>query len=107
MGVTASTMSLAIERLVRQRYVLRARDPRDGRRVHLRLTEAGGRIKQASSVLDPARVRALLRHLSPAERADGLRGLSLLARAAGAAMQASRASTKRARPSTDGSRRSA
>lgn len=109
MGVTASTMSLAIDRLVRQRYVIRTRDPEDGRRVHLRLTEGGERIKQASSVLDPSRVRALLRHLSPVEREDGLRGLQILARAAGQAMHASRASSRRAKPSTstDGSRRSA
>ncbi|HJU88805.1 MAG TPA: MarR family winged helix-turn-helix transcriptional regulator [Gemmatimonadaceae bacterium] len=109
MGVTASTMSIAIERLVRQRYVIRTRDPQDGRRVHLRLTEGGERIKQASSVLDPSRVRALLRHLSPAERADGLRGLEILARAAGQAMQASRTASRRSRSSTsaDGARRSA
>ncbi|HJR43520.1 MAG TPA: MarR family winged helix-turn-helix transcriptional regulator [Gemmatimonadaceae bacterium] len=110
MGVTPSTMSIAIDRLVRRRYVERARDPQDGRRVHLRLTENGERIKQASSVLDPARVRDLLRHLSPAERNDGLRGLALLARAAGQSMEARRGTSPRrsdASPSTHGSRRSA
>jgi DNA-binding MarR family transcriptional regulator len=98
MGVTASTMSIAIDRLERQGYAVRARDAGDGRRVNLRLTEAGARIKQAQSVLDPEHVRALLRQLSPAERADGLRGLTILARAAGAAMQA-RARARRS-PST-------
>jgi hypothetical protein len=39
-------------------------------------------MKAAQSVLEPARVRAMLRHLTPAERADALRGLALLARAA-------------------------
>jgi DNA-binding MarR family transcriptional regulator len=99
MGVTPSTMSIAIDRLARARYVVRARDPLDGRRVQLRLTENGERIKQASSVLDPARVRDLLRHLSPAERRDGLRGLALLARAAGRSMQARRTASPR-RPDT-------
>ncbi len=104
MGVTPSTMSIAIDRLERHGYVLRARDPGDGRRVHLRLTEAGARIKQAQSVLDPQRVRWLLRQLSPSERADGLRGLALLARAAGAAMEA-RARQRRAPSPSPGARR--
>jgi len=82
LGVTAGTMSVAVDRLVRQGYVRRSRDPRDRRRLTLRLTEAGVRIKSLQSVLDPALVRAVLARLSPAERADGLRGLALLAAAA-------------------------
>src|SRR5262245_11537710 len=38
MGVTAATMSIAIERLVRKGYVIRARDPKDTRRLMLRLS---------------------------------------------------------------------
>ncbi len=82
MGVTASTMSLAMDRLQRRGYVLRARDPRDARRVQLRLSPAGVRIKEAQSVLEPGRVRGLLAQLSAEERAAGLAGLALLARAA-------------------------
>jgi DNA-binding MarR family transcriptional regulator len=81
LGVTASTMSLAIERLVRQGFVLRQRDPRDRRAVQLRLSEAGVRVKEAQSVLDPERVRAVLRRLSPGDRQKALDGLALLARA--------------------------
>jgi DNA-binding MarR family transcriptional regulator len=82
MGVTPSTMSLAVERLVRRGYILRARDPRDRRRLELRLSPAGVRVKQAQQVLEPARVRGMLAELPAEERALGLRGLALLARAA-------------------------
>ncbi len=82
MGVTASTMSLSVDRLERLGYVRRARDAGDGRRVNLRLTAAGVRVKEAQSVLEPERVRGLLAQLSPKQRVEGLRGLELLARAA-------------------------
>jgi MarR family transcriptional regulator, organic hydroperoxide resistance regulator len=87
MGVTASTMSITISRLVRQKYVLRRRGARDGREVQLLLTPAGVRVKSEKSVLDPARVRVLLKQLPAGERDQALRGLGLLARAAGRAMQ--------------------
>ena len=82
MGVTAATMSLTIDRLERKGYVLRLRDVADRRRVHLRLSSAGVRIRDASSVLDPARVEALGGRLTPDERQAALRGLELLAQAA-------------------------
>jgi DNA-binding MarR family transcriptional regulator len=82
MGVTPATMSLAIDRLERKGYVARARDAADRRRVHVRLTSAGVRIREASSVLDPSRVEALLARLSEGERAAAVHGLALLAMAA-------------------------
>ena len=82
MGVTPSTMSLSIERLVRRGYVLRRRDPRDRRRLNLLLSPAGVRVKEAQQVLEPARVRGMLAALSSEDRAAALRGLALLARAA-------------------------
>lgn len=82
MGVTPSTMSLSVDRLQRLGYVKRARDARDGRRVHLTLTAAGVRVKQAQSVLEPERVRGLLAQLAPPQREAGLRGLEILAAAA-------------------------
>jgi DNA-binding MarR family transcriptional regulator len=82
MGVTASTMSLHVERLVRRGYVLRERDTRDARRLRLRISASGARIREANSVLDPERVRAMLSRLSAAERVAGVRGLEILARAA-------------------------
>ena len=84
MGVTLSTMSLAVDRLTRGGYVLRTRDAKDARRVQLRLTRDGVRIKRAQSVLEPDLVALLLDELEPAERDDALRGLAALARAADA-----------------------
>jgi DNA-binding MarR family transcriptional regulator len=81
MGVTVATMSLAIDRLERRAYVRRDRDPRDRRRVLLRITPEGVRLREAKSVLDPVRVEQVLAHLSPADRDAALRGLDLLARA--------------------------
>jgi len=82
MGVTPATMSLAIDRLERKGYVARTRDGADRRRVHVRLTSAGVRIREAASVLDPARVETLLRRLTDEERDAAIRGLALLAAAA-------------------------
>src|ERR1700693_4273926 len=45
MGVTASTMSLTVDRLERGGYVTRARDAQDGRRISLRLTPDGARLR--------------------------------------------------------------
>lgn len=83
MGVTAATMSLAIDRLERKGYVARLRDGADRRRVHLRLTPAGVRVREASSVLDPPLVEALVARLTGEQREAAIRGLALLAHAAG------------------------
>ena len=82
MGVTPSTMSLTIERLVRRGYVLRSRHSGDRRRLQLRLSPAGARVREASSVLEPARVRLLLAGMPRTQREQALQGLALLARAA-------------------------
>jgi DNA-binding MarR family transcriptional regulator len=81
MGVTAATISLAIDRLERKGYVVRHKDAKDRRRVHVRLTTAGVRVREASSVLDASRVEALVARLSDEERARAIEGLGLLARA--------------------------
>jgi len=90
MGVTPATMSLAIDRLERKGYVVRLRDAKDRRRVHVRLTTAGVRIKEASSVLDPERVQRLVAQLSDDERKRAVEGLALLAQAGEEAMRATR-----------------
>ncbi len=87
MGVTLSTMSVNIERLVRRGYVSRTRDPRDRRRAQLLLTQAGLRLREASTVLDAGRVGAMLDAMGAEERERGLSGLALLARAADRYMQ--------------------
>src|SRR5258708_38951914 len=60
MGVTAGTISLAIDRLERKGYGIRLKDAKDRRPVHVRLTNAEARLRQSRSVLDPARVEALV-----------------------------------------------
>ena len=86
-GVTASTMSLAIDRLETGGYVRRGRDRDDARRVQLRLTAAGVRVKEDQSVLDAGDVKSLLSRLTPIRRAAAIEGLALLAEAAVEEMQ--------------------
>jgi DNA-binding MarR family transcriptional regulator len=88
MGVTASTMSLAVDRLERNGYVTRERDAADRRRVRIRLTETGVRVRRANSVLDPELVAEMLEQLPASDRREALRGLQTLARAADASRQA-------------------
>ena len=83
MGVTASTMSLHVDKLESGGYVRRVRSRADGRQVELRLTPSGVRIKQQQKVLDPRLVDAMLARLNDGERRRALEGLELLARAAG------------------------
>ncbi len=82
MGVTASTMSLTVDRLVRAGYVTRERDVLDARKVALRLTKDGARLKERKSVLDRTLVAAMLGRMKPRDRSAGLRGLEILAQAA-------------------------
>jgi len=82
MGVTASTMSLTVDRLEKGGWVTRERSKQDARRVELRLTEAGMRIKKQQKVLEPDLVKAMLGLLDHGKRKKALRGLELLAEAA-------------------------
>src|ERR1700733_10170413 len=82
MGVKPSTMSIAVERLVRSGCVSRERTSADGRRVCIRLTESGATIRREKTVLDPRLVSSMLAHLSPREREQAVAGLRLLAQAA-------------------------
>ena len=81
MGVTASTMSLTVDRLVRGGWVVRERSREDARRVDLRLTEAGVRVKRQQKVLEPTLVSAVLERLDERKRKQALRGLEILAEA--------------------------
>jgi DNA-binding MarR family transcriptional regulator len=97
MGVTVSTMSIAIDRLVRQGHVTRERSESDGRVRHVTLTAAGERLRAAQKVLEPELVRAMLARLSPSDRRDALRGLELLGGAAREQVKARRADESVAR----------
>jgi DNA-binding MarR family transcriptional regulator len=102
MGVSASTMSLTVDRLVRRGYVTRLRDAADRRVVNLRLTAAGARLRDAQSVLDPKRVKAMILKLSPEDRQDAVRGLALLARAASEEMHTRSSKTSGSRKQQPG-----
>jgi DNA-binding MarR family transcriptional regulator len=90
LGVTASTMSLTLKRLEEVGYVRRDRDPSDRRVTNVRLTEAGTRVRDAQTLLDPERVARMLMTLGPSQRADALRGVRLLMDAADALVRAGR-----------------
>jgi len=90
MGVTPATMSIAIDRLVKRGFVVRTPDATDRRRVLLRLTEAGARVCEAHSVLDPDLVDTMLAELGDDDRARALEGLAVLARAASQSAHARR-----------------
>ena len=96
MGVTPSTMSIAIDRLQRTGYVVRERDTQDRRRLQLRLTDDGVRIRGANSVLDPELVAQMLDELPATDRREALAGLSLLARAADASRRTASETRRRA-----------
>ena len=81
--VTSATASLQLTQLARLRLVTRSRDDADARRVQVRLTEAGVRLRGLRSLLDPERIRQALALLEPAEQDAVVAGLRLLAGAAG------------------------
>jgi DNA-binding MarR family transcriptional regulator len=89
MGVTPSTMSLNLKRLVEGGLVTRERDPLDRRVMNVRLTDAGERIRDASGQLDADSLDAALRRLRSDDRRDAVRGLALLADAAEAVVRGS------------------
>lgn len=89
-GVTVSTMSLNVERLLRKGLILRVRDTRDRRRVQLRLSAAGWRIKKAQVLLDPTRLQDVLARLSLSEMKLAAEAVGLLARAASGHVKTSR-----------------
>jgi DNA-binding MarR family transcriptional regulator len=82
LGVAASTLSAAINRLAKLGYVTLGKAASDGRAVDLRLSVKGAWAMQESSVLDSARVAKMLSALTPAERRRALDGLALLGKAA-------------------------
>lgn len=82
LAVAASTLSATISRLEKLGYLSSKPAEKDKRQRELKLTERGGEAIAATSVLNAARVRAVIKKLTPAERKAAVRGLELLARAA-------------------------
>jgi DNA-binding MarR family transcriptional regulator len=83
LGVAASTLSAAIQRLESLGYLTRTARPRDRRTIELRLTASGAEAMASTSVLDRRRVAVLLARLTAREARQAIAGLALLARAAG------------------------
>ncbi len=95
MGVTASTMSLALDRLESHGYVRRRADRVDARRVGVVVTAAGDRVRKANSVLDPELVDELMKDMSPEDRAAAIHGLALVADAARSKSESRRTGSRR------------
>jgi DNA-binding MarR family transcriptional regulator len=81
-SVSRSAVSHAIRRLVKAGLVERRRDPRDRRRVELRLTEAGEKIKRWPTLVDEQLVREVIRRIALFERYGVTRFLARAAEAA-------------------------
>jgi len=79
LGVGASTITEAVDRLEVLGLVERTRR---GRTVDLRITPAGISLMQSTSVLDAAKVAAMIAAVPARERAAAVRGIELLATAA-------------------------
>lgn len=82
LSIGAPTLSAALRKLEALGYVARRTPENDRRGVELRLTAQGAEALSATSVLEAARVEALLLALAPADRARAVEGLALLGRAA-------------------------
>ena len=82
LGVAASTLSATVARLEKLGYLSNTPAANDKRQRELRLTNRGAEAIAATSDLNEARVRELVEHLTPREREDAVKGLTLLARAA-------------------------
>lgn len=82
MGVTPSTMSITVNRMVTLGYVQRDKDKGDSRKVRLKLSKEGLKVKKSKSVLDGERVKAMLQRLTADELTTALKGLGLLSYAA-------------------------
>ncbi len=79
-GVSRSTMSIAVARLVDRGYIHRTHGERDARSIELTLTPAGARVKEENSILEPLLVREIFKLMSPAELESSLKGVETLAK---------------------------
>jgi MarR family transcriptional regulator, organic hydroperoxide resistance regulator len=86
LGVTPSSMSLAIDRLVMLGFVSRQKDKEDGRKTNLTLTPGGEAIRRSATLFDPNLVEELLSGMDEEVRDQALAGLEALAKAADWAM---------------------
>lgn len=83
LGVSRSTMSITVERLVKAGFIRRTRGKTDRRCVALTLTTAGARIKEHNTILDPELVEEMFSRMRDPELENALRGIECLAKHAG------------------------
>ena len=80
MGVSRSTMSITVSRLVRGGYVVRRKSAQDTRLAALTLTPAGARVRDENALLSPELVREIFRKMYPEELETALKGIECLAK---------------------------
>ncbi len=80
MGVSRSTMSITVTRLVRGGYIARRRYKEDARCVGLTLTAAGVRVKEQNTVLEPDSLKEMFRLMPARELETALQGIECLAK---------------------------
>jgi len=80
MGVSRSSMSIMVARLNRAGYISSRPNEDDARSVGLTLTQSGLRVKEQSSILEPALLMKMFRLIPPAELESALQGIETLAK---------------------------
>jgi DNA-binding MarR family transcriptional regulator len=80
MGVSRSTMSITVARLVRGGYITSSRDKNEARCVSLTLTPAGVQVKEQNTVLEPELVGEMFRSMPAGELETALQGVERMAK---------------------------
>jgi DNA-binding MarR family transcriptional regulator len=80
MGVSRSTMSITVSRLVRAGYIARRKSAADSRSIALTLTRAGAQVRDENAVLNPDLVHQIFRSMKPNEVESALQGVECLAK---------------------------
>lgn len=82
MGVGRSAMSIMVSRLERAGFVTRGRATSDRRCADITLTDAGSKIREQNTILDPELVEELFRLMRRDQIEHALGGLEMFAHAA-------------------------
>jgi DNA-binding MarR family transcriptional regulator len=83
MGVSRSTMSINVGRLITRGYVQSHADGSDRRRIGLTLTRKGQTVKEQNTVLDPELLKMMVGSIPAADLESALAGIECLAKYAG------------------------
>ena len=83
LNISKATLSEALAKLIELGYVASSVDEEDARRQKLKLSTKGIQALSASSILDSSKLKRLLQQLDDQQRQYAIKGLALLAMAAG------------------------